>query len=117
MRGIRAALVAALATIAIAGCGGGTSAGPHSAVTACRDFRSWYVAQRGHILAGKDAPQLHAAVTESPSGHIYKDMSTLLAELSGASGKQRSKQRAAEGLSVIEAAASVEEDCKSVPLP
>jgi hypothetical protein len=116
MRGIRAAAVAVLAVIAIAACGGKATPA-HSATTACRDFRVWYVAQGGNMLAGKDPGQLHAAVAESPTGHMSKDMTKLAAAVTSASAAQGTSRATATKLLTIEDAVSVEQDCKSVPLP
>jgi hypothetical protein len=118
MRGIRATTVAALAVIAITACGSTPAAAPaHSATTACRDFRVWYVAQGGNMLAGKDPAQLHAAVAESPRGHMSKDMTKLASAVTSASAARGTSQATATKLQTIEDAVSVEQDCKSVPLP
>jgi hypothetical protein len=116
MRGIRAATVAVLAVIATAACGGKTTPA-HSATTACRDFRVWYVAQGGDMLAGKDTKQLHAAIAESPSGHMSADMSKLAAAVTSAAAARGTSRATATKLLTIEDAVSVEQDCKSVPLP
>lgn len=102
----------AIVAAALAGCGGGALAAhspAHSAPHACSDFRNWYFSQGGDLLSGKDAALLGKAVSESPSGQLYVDLSTLQSDVQtgaayGAAGKTL----------ILTAAYAVAQDCRSV---
>ena len=85
-----------------------------SAPQACKDFRSWWLAQGGNVVAGKDKTLLARAVDEAPSGHIYRDMSTLESNVSSAVAAQGTSLGISEKTITSETALSVAQDCQSV---
>jgi hypothetical protein len=92
----------------------GTRTPPHSAPQACKDFRSWWLAQGGNVVAGKDKILLARAVDEAPSGHLYRDMSTLESNVSSAVAAQGTSLGISEKTITSETALSVAQDCQSV---
>jgi len=109
---LSAALVAV--SVPLAACGGGAGKPAHSASQACKDFSKWWVTQGGNVLAGKDRTLLTEAVSEAPSGHLYRDMSTFRSDVSSASAAQGSSLATGEKLLTLEAGQAVASDCQSV---
>jgi hypothetical protein len=97
----------------LSGCSG--SAPPsHSAPQACKDFRSWWLAQGGSVVAGKDKALLARAVDQAPSGHLYRAMSTLESNVSSAVAAQGTSLGISAKTITTETALTVAQDCQSV---
>jgi hypothetical protein len=96
----------------VSGCG--SSAPAHSAPQACKDFASWWLAQGGNVLAGKDKALLTDAVHTAPSGQLYHDMSTLQANVASSAAAQGTALATGEKSLTIDTAYAVEQDCQSV---
>ena len=114
MRTTTLSVVLLAASIPLAACGSGSSKPTHSASQACKDFDKWWTTQDGNVLAGKDRALLTEAVSEAPSGHLYRDMSTFRSDVSSASAAQGSNLATGEKLLTLEAAQAVTSDCQSV---
>lgn len=98
----------------LAGCGSQSSPPTHSASGACKDFQSWFLSQGGNVLAGKDDPTLTHAVTQAPSGNLYRDLKVLKSDVATATADQGGSLGTGTKLFTIEAASAVEQDCQSV---
>ena len=109
-----AAPVIVIVAAFLAGCGGGApQPHRHSAAAACSDLSTWFFAQPGHnVLSGKDGAVLRRAVTEAPSGHLYRDLSTLQSDVAS-SAKTGALAVGSKALTET-AALNAENDCQSV---
>ena len=114
-----ALIVAGTALAALTACSGGTpkpAASPTqtvSAATACAHFRHWYLAAQPHLADAAKTADLILAVTAAPSGQLYKDLSTLEANVLTASKATGSLGQAEDAMLVSDAAA-VEQECAAV---
>jgi len=105
--------LAALPAVVLALTACGSAAPAHSAPAACRDFRKWFLAENGNVASGRNASLLETAVSEAPSGKLYRDLSTLKSNVSTTSAAQGNGLRAAEKLMTLESAQAVEQDCEA----
>jgi len=100
--------------ILVAACSSAPAVPVHSAPTACKDFRNWFLAIDGNVTSGKDSSTLTAAVHAAPSGALYRDLSTLESNVQSATAAKGTGLASGERLLALETAQTVESDCQSV---
>ena len=113
-----AVIVAIIVAIGVAsGHGSPASSAPaaprFSAAAACHDFGTWFLGTGGHPATLKGIATLRRAVSEAPSGTLYQDMSTLLANVQTAAGQGGGLGQAEAGIVTVDAS-QVEQDCQTV---
>ncbi len=112
-----ALFLAAVPLLALTACGGSpashTPAKPKiSAASACKGFETWFLAH-GMSHSAKGISELVVAVHEAPSGNLYRDMSTLEANVKTAAATKGSLGTAEFGMVTVDAQ-QVESDCQNV---
>ncbi len=113
-----AIIVAIIVAIGVAsGHGNPASSAPaaprFSAAAACHDFGTWFLGTGGEPATLKGIATLRRAVSEAPSGTLYQDMSTLLANVQTAAGQGGGLGQAEAGMVTVDAS-QVEQDCQTV---
>jgi hypothetical protein len=100
--------------LSAAACSSGPSAPQHSAPAACKDFRTWFLGIGGNVTSGNKTSILANAVHEAPSGHLYRDLSTLQSNVQTATAAKGTALASGERLMTLESAQAVQTDCQSV---
>lgn len=111
---VRIAAAVAVAALSVTACSSAPAAPVHSAPAACKNFQHWFLAIGGNVASGKDAKVLAAAVHAAPSGHLYRDLSTLQSDVSTTVGAKGTSLESGSRLMTLVVAQQVESDCQSV---